>query len=221
MKPVIKFTNSILMLSLLIGCGGGSDKEKPVVKPKPVNQAPIAVDDVVTLLQDQQVNIDVLNNDNDPENDPLTITGVTVIEGGIPTISNNEIQFVPEIGFSGEAQFSYSITDGSKASQAKVYITVTASLTQKQIIEKLKTQVDEFNQKWIDWFESEQIDCALASPHPDCEPSIISFSDGQFDPDKTDNKQTILVMDSGLAFSAITRYRSRIKAFYSYDVALQ
>ena len=40
----------------------------------------------------------------------------------------------------------------------------------------------------------------------------VKFSDGEFDASKSDDKQTILILDDGLEFSAILRYRSRIKA---------
>lgn len=82
---------------------------------------------------------------------------------------------------------------------------------------QLKTQVDAFNAKWQAYFEENDIDCSQSNPHLDCETIVTNFSDGQFNPDKVDEQQTILVLDSGIKMSAALRYRSRIKAVYRYD----
>ena len=45
-----------------------------------------------------------------------------------------------------------------------------------------------------------------------CQLVTVKFSDGEFDASKSDDKQTILILDSHLELGAILRYRSRVKA---------
>lgn len=90
------------------------------------NRAPDAVDDTATTQQDTPVTIPVLGNDTDPDNDPLTITGVTdPAHGAIATNSDGTVTYTPELGFFGTDAFSYTITDGRGGSDtANVAVTV-------------------------------------------------------------------------------------------------
>ncbi|SFD71883.1 Ig-like domain-containing protein [Pseudoalteromonas denitrificans] len=223
MKPVIKFTNSILMLSLLIGCGGGgSDKEKPVVKPKPVNQAPIAIDDVAAIFKDQQITIDVLANDTDTDKDQLTITAVTAINGGTPSINNNKILFIAEPGFTGAAQFIYTISDGSKQTSQAIVDVKVLSTSDKVVM--LKTQVDNNITTTIADINEQGINCQDKEPKLGtamCDFKDVAFNDRQFIAEKTLAEQTILVLDYGFNYQANIRYRSRIKALLKYNPEAQ
>ena len=129
----ILFNVSVFMFScLLMACGGGTTNEKsdinPQIKPK-INQSPKANADKVNTLQNVRVLIDVLVNDSDPENDALTVTKVTVVSGGTPTIENNKVAFMPTIDFIGNAQFTYAVSDGENTS-AVVTVTITIEATE-------------------------------------------------------------------------------------------
>jgi Big-like domain-containing protein len=56
--------------------------------------------------------IDVLANDSDPDGDPLTIISVTQPANGAATITNGEISYQPQRGFTGTVTFQYTISDG-------------------------------------------------------------------------------------------------------------
>ena len=97
-----------------------------VIKP---NQAPKAVDDSVTVIQDSRNNsIDVLVNDTDPEGHTLTITGITNPAHGTAVIDKDKISYTPASGFSGSDSFSYTINDGNNGENTAA-ITITVETT--------------------------------------------------------------------------------------------
>jgi VCBS repeat-containing protein len=101
----------------------GNELEAPVeVTVTPVNEAPDASDDTTNTPQDTPVTINVLGNDTDPDGDALTITAVNgspITEGGAPvavadgTVSliGGQLVFTPAPGFTGAANFSYTVQD--------------------------------------------------------------------------------------------------------------
>ena len=96
----------------------------------PGNNPPIANADTATTPAGTAVNIAVLANDSDPENNPLTVTGVSNIVGGTATINpnastpNNTVTYTPTAGFTGSGGFTYTITDGTTQRSAPVTVTV-------------------------------------------------------------------------------------------------
>ncbi|MDD9893308.1 MAG: Ig-like domain-containing protein, partial [Gammaproteobacteria bacterium] len=98
-----------------------------VLTVNPVNDAPNAVDDVAATPEDTPVNIDVLANDTDAENDPLTIVGDTLsASSGSVSISNNQLVFTPAANFNGTATINYEATDGNGGFGAAT-VTVTVN----------------------------------------------------------------------------------------------
>ena len=88
-------------------------------------QPPKAVNDTAKVTQDSSNNsIDVLTNDTDSESDILIITHLTPPDHGRAVISNSNINYTPDSGFSGLDQFSYTINNDSTATVA---VTVTAT----------------------------------------------------------------------------------------------
>ncbi|MBC8354746.1 MAG: SBBP repeat-containing protein [Planctomycetes bacterium] len=102
----------------------------------PVNDAPVANDDSTMTGQDVPVVIDVLVNDTDLEEASLRISQFSSINGtaiiddnGTPTVTaDDQIRFVPTLGFSGIATITYQVTDGNLFSnKALVKVTVNAT----------------------------------------------------------------------------------------------
>lgn len=73
-----------------------------------VNQPPVAVDDTVVSETNNDVTIDVLINDFDPDNEPLTVS--TTYPGAIVN-ADGSITYTPETDFSGEVLIPYTICD--------------------------------------------------------------------------------------------------------------
>lgn len=92
-----------------------------------VDDAPVAVDDAVETQEDTPVTIQPLENDSDPDGDPLTLGIVSVTGGSAQISSDNTIEFTPDENFNGTANVIYSVTDpGGNSATANIAITITA-----------------------------------------------------------------------------------------------
>ena len=98
-----------------------------VTVPPPDNSPPDAVDDAVNTNEDQATFIDVLANDSDLDEDPLTITDVTQGANGAVTIDDGGVIYAPAPNFNGTDSFTYTISDGNGGTDtATVDVTVEA-----------------------------------------------------------------------------------------------
>ena len=71
------------------------------------------MDDSSTTPHNTPVDIDVLDNDTDPDGDPLLVTGFTQPSNG--TVDRNPddtLKYVPNTGFIGVDPFTYTVGDG-------------------------------------------------------------------------------------------------------------
>jgi len=93
------------------------------------NSAPTAGDDSASTLQDQSVEIDVLSNDSDAENDPLSIQSVTQGTKGVVTMNGETVMYMPGAGNLGPDSFTYTINDGNGGiDSATVSVTINEPL---------------------------------------------------------------------------------------------
>jgi len=88
------------------------------------NELPVAADDSATIVQGTNGTILVLENDSDPDGNPLTITGTTDPANGSVTISGDQVVYTSDPGFTGTDSFTYSISNGAATSSATVTVTV-------------------------------------------------------------------------------------------------
>lgn len=122
--------NGTLTVNVSVNDGNADSNVFPmVIQITPVNDAPTAVADTATINQDASaVNIDVVNNDIDPDQDTLTITQINYSGTGQAAIVNNQISYTPATGFSGTETLTYNIEDPSfSTSTATLTISVTAT----------------------------------------------------------------------------------------------
>lgn len=77
-----------------------------------VNRPPVAANDAATTQPNQAVTVNVLANDSDPENQPLTITSVTQGTNGSVSFTAANVVYTPNSGYSGPDTFTYTISDG-------------------------------------------------------------------------------------------------------------
>ena len=92
----------------------------------PVNDAPVAVADTATVLEDAEAtSIDVLANDTDEEGDPLTLVSVTTSGTGTVTVNGTLVEYTPATDFNGTEEVSYTVSDGLLTSAGILTITVT------------------------------------------------------------------------------------------------
>ncbi|EJG0032362.1 tandem-95 repeat protein, partial [Vibrio parahaemolyticus] len=109
----------------IVTSGGVSESTTVNVDVTPVNDAPVAKDDIATTQEDTAVTIDVLSNDTDVDGDKLSIQSATVPEAqGKVEIVDGKLVFTPAENFNGDAEITYTVTDGELTDEAKVTVTV-------------------------------------------------------------------------------------------------
>ncbi|HCE3102871.1 TPA: tandem-95 repeat protein [Vibrio parahaemolyticus] len=109
----------------IVTSGGVSESTTVNVDVTPVNDAPVAKDDIATTQEDTAVTIDVLPNDSDVDGDKLSIQSASVPEAqGKVEIVDGKLVFTPAENFNGHAEIIYTVTDGELTDEAKVTVTV-------------------------------------------------------------------------------------------------
>lgn len=76
------------------------------------NNPPNAVDDLVETDEDTPVDVDVLANDDDPDEDPLTISDVTQPAHGEVVNNVTDVTYTPATDYFGTDAFTYTVSDG-------------------------------------------------------------------------------------------------------------
>ncbi|WP_455295070.1 tandem-95 repeat protein [Vibrio parahaemolyticus] len=109
----------------IVTSGGVSESTTVEVNVTPVNDAPVAKDDIATTQEDTAVTIDVLPNDTDIDGDTLRIDSASVpSDQGTVEIVDGKLVFTPAENFNGDAEITYTVTDGELTDEAKVSVTV-------------------------------------------------------------------------------------------------
>ncbi|WP_445013854.1 tandem-95 repeat protein [Vibrio parahaemolyticus] len=109
----------------IVTSGGVSESTTVNVDVTPVNDAPVAKDDIATTQEDTVVTIDVLPNDSDVDGDKLSIESASVPkEQGTVEVVDGKLVFTPAENFNGDAEITYTVTDGQLTDEAKVTVTV-------------------------------------------------------------------------------------------------
>lgn len=100
------------------------DTARLIITVAPVNDKPIAVNDIVNGVIGQPVSFNILTNDSDPDGDPLTISIIDQPNSGSISVSpTGQVTYTPAPGFSGVDTFVYQICDpGGLCDTATVYV---------------------------------------------------------------------------------------------------
>jgi large repetitive protein len=129
--PIANF-NGAASFSYVASDGAAlSNAAQVTVNVAPVNDAPIAIADTATTLEDTAVVLtaaQLLGNDVDVDGDILHIASVAGAAGGTATLNaDGTVTFAPTANFNGAASFSYVANDGTvNSNSAAVSITVVA-----------------------------------------------------------------------------------------------
>jgi hypothetical protein len=96
-----------------------------------VNHAPVANNDSAAAVSNTAFTVNVLANDSDPDNDPLTVTGASTPAHGTAVVNgDNTVTYTSATGYSGPDTFSYAISDGhGGTASATVSVTVSSAIT--------------------------------------------------------------------------------------------
>jgi hypothetical protein len=123
-------------ITLTVSDGTLTQTDTFTVTVDPVNDAPVAADDVTAAInvdEDGALDISVLTNDSDidiaHEGDSLSIQSFDGVDNGTVTIINSakQLHYVPNTDFFGVEEFTYTVVDENNAtSTATVKVTVNA-----------------------------------------------------------------------------------------------
>ena len=105
---------------------GGTDSAKVAVNVTPVNDDPVANDDVATTAFETAVDITPLLNDTDVEGDTLSILGTpTSDDGSVSVAPDGTVTFTPNTDFEGVAEIEYTVSDGNGGTDTgTIFVTV-------------------------------------------------------------------------------------------------
>lgn len=91
------------------------------------NPAPSAANDVATTNEDVPIVVAVLANDNDPDNDALTVVNASAANGTVVVNGDGTITYTPRANFNGTDTINYTISDGQGGTAtASVIVTVVS-----------------------------------------------------------------------------------------------
>lgn len=98
---------------------GGVDTSAPqtfTITVTAVDDFPTATDDNAAVNEDDLATvINVLSNDNDPEGNPIAITGITQPANGTSTNNGTDVSYQPDPNYCGPDSFTYTLNGGSTA----------------------------------------------------------------------------------------------------------
>ncbi|MCE8514535.1 tandem-95 repeat protein, partial [Ruegeria pomeroyi] len=111
--PDANFTGTDSFVYTVSDGNGGADTATVTVTVTGVNDAPVAVDDTVSVAEDGSVSIAVLGNDSDPDGDSLTVSGASdPANGSVVVNADNTLSYTPDANFNGTDTFTYTVSDG-------------------------------------------------------------------------------------------------------------
>ncbi len=128
-----------------------SDLGQLIVTIRPVNDAPVAADDVALTSVGEAVFVEVLVNDADADGDALTVTEITQAPtNGTAQISDNGILYTPDATFAGADTLTYTVSDGSLSDTATLIVTVSAQPNAAPVAANDEASTDEDTSVLID-----------------------------------------------------------------------
>ena len=139
--PAENFNGEATISYSITDGNGGTDSAEHVITVTPVNDDPVAVDDLETTDEDTPVTIDLIGNDTDVDGDPLTIGSVSVPEEQGTVVDNGDgtVTFTPAENFNGPATITYTISDGNGGTdEGQAVVTV-----QEQPLDGIVTGTDD------------------------------------------------------------------------------
>ncbi|MGA1195207.1 MAG: Ig-like domain-containing protein [Candidatus Latescibacterota bacterium] len=123
------FGDASFSYQILDATDRGSQLVPVMVRVLAVNDAPLAGEDVVEVLQGTSAVVDVLSNDTDAENGNLSLVGVGSASHGNVSIQNNKVSYTPNTDYYGEDGFEYQVSDGDSIGVGLVKVIVNRKNT--------------------------------------------------------------------------------------------
>ena len=122
-EPPPDFSGTVSFTYEVCDVDGGCTTATAQIVVRPVNDDPVARDDVLTVPEDEPVSVAVLPNDSDADGDPLTVSAVADPSAGSATVAGGRVELRLPEGFNGKVTFTYTVSDGN-GGQARAVGTV-------------------------------------------------------------------------------------------------
>ncbi|GAC13017.1 Ig-like domain-containing protein [Aliiglaciecola lipolytica] len=116
-----------ILLAGIDGSGESARAQEFILLPNDqTNFPPQANDDDETIDEDESATFAPLDNDSDPDGDPLTLLSANADSGQV-TVNGNELDYQPLFNFNGQATITYQIGDPFGATDnAQITVTILA-----------------------------------------------------------------------------------------------
>ena len=108
--------------------GIATSSGKVTIDVRPVDDPPVAVDDLISTDEDVSAAVqvsDVLSNDVDVDGDPISLVSVQTAVGQV-SLNDGVITYSPQPDFFGEAEITYEIAAGGSSGSGRILVTVLA-----------------------------------------------------------------------------------------------
>jgi large repetitive protein len=112
-KPNPNFNGTDTITYTISDGRGGTTTATVTVTVTPVNDAPVAANDVAATNEDTPVRISPIANDTDIDGNPLTITAANAPNGTVVINPDGTITYTPNANFNGTDVITYTISDGA------------------------------------------------------------------------------------------------------------
>ena len=122
---------------------GGTATAQVTVTVRPVNDAPFAAPDSVTVNEDQPITVPVLVNDGDVDGDAVSVIAASALNGSVVVNPDGTITYTPAADYNGPDTISYTISDGNGGTASStVAVTVLAAGDPPSVISPLPSRID-------------------------------------------------------------------------------
>ena len=123
--PAPNFNGTAVVTYTISDGKGGTSTATATITVSPVNDPPVAANDLATANEDTPVRIPVLANDTDVDGNPLTVTAASASNGTVVINPDGSVTYTPKPNFNGTDTITYTISDGQGGfSTATVTVTV-------------------------------------------------------------------------------------------------
>ena len=129
----VGFDGTAVLSYTISDSNGGQDVgQLSITVAEGLNGAPIAQADAPSVDRDEAIQLAVLENDMDPNLDPISLFSVSSPAFGTAVMDGNEIYYTPAPSFVGVDSFEYTIQD-TMGSLATTAVTVSVALENTEI----------------------------------------------------------------------------------------
>lgn len=149
-SPTANFNGQARIVYTVSDNNGGSDSATVNISVSPVNDAPVASNDILSVEEDSSASIAVLANDSDVDGDSLSVLSANVSNGQVAINDDQSVLYTPNKNFNGTDVINYTITDGKGGTaQSSVAVTVLA-VNDTPVAQNDQVSLDEDSQVIVD-----------------------------------------------------------------------